>query len=405
MTNESDKLSQEIYNEVKEALRSGSFSTRHSHVTCVLHWLARDHWRPMHGRLWEAFIAEGMPVEGILEKFCKIGGNLENFKFFRKRHKNYIRCQRNPMCRRRHIYINIANVGEMFIPYGNDLTKCFLTACKHNPYLAMRLAYYADIHAVTATGMNAVSLAVAHGFPILAVQLVDLGVTPFKKNHRGMNAFDFVEKTYIANKVVKYGLRHAVQRRQNRQLVYEILGNGFQDFIVAGILMEYLPPRTQNKIECWQKSCRKLGFNCWQCSLMDDWCPFPFDYCKLRRCKEKNEKAIETRYKKNIETMEFIKDLHVGGGWKCIGEDSEVEYQFRRNGIVNLSPPVDYISYNVTRKRIVVKQASVTYEGFFDKVGLTICWDNGDVWIKYARHPPNYPSGVRPSESRAFRQA
>eukprot|EP00493_Phyllostaurus_siculus_P025271 UN25615 len=178
-----------------------------------------------------------------------------------------------------------------------------------------------------------------------------------------MDAFDFVEKTYYANKVVKYGLRHAVQRRQNRQSVYEILGNGFQDFIVAGIVMEYLPPRTQNKIECWKRSCRNLGFNCWQCSLMDDWCPFPFDYCKLRRCKQKNEKAVEARIQKHMEKMEIIKNLHKGGGWKCIGEDSEVEYQFRPNGILNLSPPVDYISY--TGKRIVVKQASMTYEGFF----------------------------------------
>merc|ERR1719320_1934216 len=289
---------------------------RMKRVKIVIDWLERDGWRGdfWSVRDWEVSIAAGMPMQGILGKFCKIGGNLEIFKFYKRHHNKYIRCARDPMCRRRHIYWNIAHVGELLIPYEKDLTKCFLTACKHNPYLAMRLAYYADIHAVTRTGMNAVSLAVAHGFPILAVQLIDLGVTPFKKNHRGMDAFDFVQKTYSVNKVVKYGLRRAVKRYQNRQSVHQILEIGFQDFIVAGIVMEYLPIRTQNKIKCWKNNCWKYEFHCWQCSLIDDGCPFPFEYCQVSGSGNCGNKK---HCKKYYETMHFVRALQ--GGWRCHG--------------------------------------------------------------------------------------
>jgi len=238
---------------------------------------------------------------------------------------------------------------------------------------------------VTGTGMNAVSLSVAHGFPILAVQLIDLGVSPFKKNHRGMNAFDFVRKTYSVNKVVKYGLRHAVKLHRNRQSVHKMLEDGFQDFIVAGIVMEYLPIQTQNKIECWKKSCWRWGWNCWQCSLMDDRSPFHFDYCPLHSVH--HSLKMERRYKKYVETWEFVQALH--GGWRCIGEDSFTQYHFHFNGITNLYPPVDSIAFK--GNYIVVKQASVTYEGYFDKMNMMICWDNGDIW-SHAKHNC-YPTG------------
>lgn len=317
-------------------------------------------------------IEKGVPMDGILEDICKVGicRKMRGFGI-RKKSAQY---RRNPNCRRRRAYMRIADIGECLIPHEKDITKCFLTACQHNPYLAMRLAYFADIHAVTRTGMNAVSLAVAHGFPILAVQLIDLGVSPFKKNHRGMNAFDFVQKTYSVNKVVKYGLRHAVKRRQDRLSVYKILENGFQDCIVAGIVMEYLPIQSQYKIECWRKTCWSWGLNCWQCSLIDDNCPFPFYYRTLGSV-HSNPK-MERRYRRYIETAEALKALH--GEWRCIGDDSLIRYHFHPNGITNLSPPVDSIAFK--GNYIVVKQASVTYEGYFDEMNMTISWDNGDEW-------------------------
>jgi len=322
---------------------------------------------------WEVLISEGVPTEGILADLCKIGGNLRKLKSWGT---SYVNMRRSPMCRRRCMYMNIADIGDLLIPYEKDLTKCFLTACQHNPYLAMRLAYSADIHSVTGTAMNAVSLAVAHGFPILAVQLIDLGVSPFKKNHRGMDAFAFVEKTYFVNKVVKYALRRAVKRYQSRQSVHEILERGFQDFIVAGIMMEYLPIRTQNKIKCWKNDCLKYGFHCWQCSLIDDACPFRFEYC-LRGGRDKKH------YKKYIETMNFVKDLR--GGWRCVGEDSTIRYQFGSKGITNLSPPVHFIDF--TGNLIVVKQASVTYRGYFDRDKMEISWNNGEIWTQARGNP------------------
>jgi len=325
-------------------------------------------------RDWKMLIEEGVPMDGILEDVCKVGINTK------MRYKKSAQYRRDPNCRRRRAYMRIADIGEWLIPHEKDLTKCFLTACQHNPYLAMRLAYFADIHAVTRTGMNAVSLAVAHGFPILAVQLIDLGVSPFKKNHRGMNAFDFVQKTYSVNKVVKYGLRHAVKRRQDRLSVYKILANGFQDCIVAGIVMEYLPIQTQYKIECWRKTCWSWGLNCWQCSLIDDKCPFPFYYRPLSSV-HSNPK-MEKRYRKYIETAEALKALH--GDWRCIGEDSLIRYHFHPKGITNLSPPVDSIAFK--GNYIVVRQASVTYEGYFDKMNMTISWDNGDEWTRAGHH-------------------
>ena len=102
--------------------------------------------------------------------------------------------------------------------------------------------------------------------------------------------------SYSVNKVVKYGLRHAVKRHRNRQSVHKMLEDGFQDFIVAGIVMEYLPIQTQNKIECWKKSCRRWGCNCWQCSLIDDRSPFHFDYCPW----------MKRRSKKYVEAWEFV---------------------------------------------------------------------------------------------------
>jgi len=323
-------------------------------------------------------IEEGVPMEGIIEDCCKMGITMKMRQFgIRKKSAQY---RRNPNCRRRRAYLKRADIigelAELLISHMKDLdlTKYFLTACQHNPYLAMRLAYFADIHAVTRTGMNAVSLAVAHGFPILAVQLIDLGVSPFKKNHRGMNAFDFVQKTYSVNKVVKYGLRHAVKRRQDRLSVYKMLGNGFQDYIVAGTVMEYLPIQTQYKIECWRKTCWSWGLNCWQCSLIDDNCPFPFYYIPLSSVNRSPK--MEKRYRKYIQTAEAVKALH--GEWRCVGEDSLTGYHFLPTGITNLSPPVDSIAFK--DNYIVVKQASVTYEGYFDKMNMTISWDNGDEW-------------------------
>jgi len=331
---------------------------------------------------WKVFIAENVPTEGILADLCKIGGNLRKFKSW----GTYV-SRLNPMCLRRRMYMNIADIGELLIPHEKDLTECFLTACQHNPYLAMRLAYSANIHAVTGTGMNAVSLAVAHGFPILAVQLIDLGVTPFKKNHRGMIAFDFVEKTYSVNKVVKYGLRRAVKRYQNRQSVHQILEIGFQDFIVAGIVMEYLPIRTQNKIKCWKNNCWKYEFHCWQCSLIDDGCPFPFEYCQVSGSGNCGNKK---HCKKYYETMHFVRALQ--GGWRCLGGDSTLRYHFLSNTITNLSPPVDSIDF--TGDHILVKQASVTYEGYFDRDKREICWNNGDIWTQLSDEPAK-PKGSK----------
>lgn len=339
---------------------------------------------PMGHLIWSTLIREGVSTEGILQSLCQIRANQRKLRLARYDYRS-LACVRRKMCR------NIANIAMLVAPFEKEITRCFLTACQHNPYLAMRLAFSANIHVVTKTGMNAVSLAVAHGFPILAVQLIDLGVDPFKKNHRGMDAFDFIKKTYFANKVVESGLRAAVLRRQNRNSTHEILGALLGDSIVATIVIEYVPVQTQNKITCWKLNCWKFGCSCWQCSLMDEACLFNFDYCDPQSDQDRND-----RWKFFNRSIWSKVSQEFDGGWRCLGEKCETIYYFQPDGIKNLDPPVDSIDYfpgpilRPTRwwrdisqdKKFVVIQDSVRYEGVLKPYIKEIHWNNGDIWFQ-----------------------
>jgi len=363
---------------------------------------------PMGDLIWSTLIREGVSTEGILQSLCQIRANQRKLRVARSYYrslgvrmcrrlrldKNYDRSlARSLSCARRRMYRNIANIAMLVVPFEKEITRCFLTACKHNPYLAMRLAFSANIHVVTKTGMNAVSLAVAHGFPILAVQLIDLGVDPFKKNHRGMDAFDFIKKTYFLNKVVESGLRAAVLRRQNRNSTHEILGEFLGDSIVATILMEYVPVQTQNKITCWKLNCWKFGCSCCQCSLKDGASLFNFHYCDPQSDQDRNDRR---KYFNRSIWSKVSQEFD--GGWECLGEKGGTIYYFQPNGIKNLDPPVDSIDYfpgpilrpsywwrMLQEKEFVVIQDSVRYKGVLKtpkRWTKEIHWDNGDIWFQ-----------------------